>query len=221
LGHPEVWGPAGDKLMVVGLTGGIASGKTEVATELTRRGALVIDADEVARDVVLPGASAYGPIVREFGESILDADGQIDRAALAQIVFGDDGRLLKLNGITHPAINLEIMRRVMEHADGLQDGDTPAVVIDAALIVDIGASGIFDLLLVVSADEETRLRRMVEDRGMDPSEARDRLSSQISDEKRRAMADMLIENDGTMGELRAKVGKVWEEIRQRSLSLYP
>ena len=220
MGHSEVWGPGGERLMVVGLTGGIASGKTEVAGELTRLGALVIDADEVAREVVAPGATAYGPLVKEFGEDILDDSGEIDRAALAALVFSDDSRRLVLNSITHPAIFTELVRRVNDHAEKLEPGAVPAVVVDAALLADVGASGIFDLMLVVCADDETRLRRLIDSRSMDAAEARSRISSQIPEEARRAVADIVIENDGTVIELRTRVGEVWSEIERRSRSLY-
>lgn len=220
MGHSEVWGPAGDRLMVVALTGGIASGKTEVARALTRLGALVIDADDVAREVTLPGAPAYGPIVEAFGEGILDYSGQIDRTALAAVVFRDNDKRQVLNGITHPSIIGDIIRQVNEYANGLGPEDVPAAVVDAALIVDVGASGLFDLLLVVSADETTRRRRMVEGRGMDRVEAENRIASQIPDEKRRAMADLLIENNGTISELEVRVAEAWDEIARKARGLY-
>lgn len=220
MGHSEVWGPAGDRLMVVALTGGIASGKTEVARELSRLGALVIDADDVAREVTLAGASAYGPIVKAFGEEILDDSGQIDRSELAAVVFRDNGKRQVLNGITHPAIIGDIIRQVNEYANGLGPEDVPAAAVDAALIVDVGASRLFDLLLVVSADEKTRMKRMVEDRGMDRVEAENRIASQIPDEKRRAMADLLIENNGTIAELKVRVAEAWDEIALRARALY-
>jgi len=221
LGHPEVWGPAGDRLLIVGLTGGIASGKTEVDRQLERLGATVIDADQLARDVVLVGTPTYDTLVRKFGDCVLGSDGCIDRAALAGIVFGDSEKRALLNSITHPAIFQEMIRRVRERADTLESGDVPAVVLDAALIVDAGVSGVFDLLMVVISDVETRVRRLVENRGMSPEEARARIASQAPDSKRTAIADIVIQNDGTVAELEEKVGGAWARVAERAGLAYP
>ncbi|MHB8896568.1 MAG: dephospho-CoA kinase [Candidatus Geothermincolia bacterium] len=220
MGHSEVWGPAGERLLIVGLTGGIASGKTEVDNELERLGALVIDADKVARDVVEPGAPAYIAIVREFGNGVLDGTGAIDRPALAAIVFNDEDKRRILNGITHPAIFQEMIQRVREYADTRRPQDVPAVVLDAALIVDTGVTGVFDLLVVITADEEARVRRLVETRGMSEQDARSRLHSQVDDARRVEMADLTIVNDGTIDELRARVSETWGEIARRAAQSY-
>ncbi|MFH1151343.1 MAG: dephospho-CoA kinase [Actinomycetota bacterium] len=220
MGHPEVWGRAGDRLLVVGLTGGIASGKTEVDRALEDLGATVIDADAVARDVVQPGLPAYEACIREFGEGILGPDARIDRASLAALVFSDEEKRRLLNSITHPRIVAEIVRRVNEKAENLLPDDVPAVVIDAALIVDIGATAIFDLLLVVTTPEETRVGRMLSDRGMSEDEARSRIASQIPEDARVEMADLVITNDGSLRELREAVGRVWGEISERARSAY-
>lgn len=216
MGHPEVWGRAGERLLVVGLTGGIASGKTEVDRALEDLGATVIDADAVARDIVQPGQPAYEACIREFGEGILGPDACIDRASLAALVFSDEEKRRLLNRITHPAIVVEIVRRVNEKAENLRPAEVPAVIIDAALIVDIGATAIFDLLLVVTASEETRLGRMLSDRGMSEDEALSRIYSQIPEEARVDMADLVIRNDGSLEELRQRVARVWEEIAQKA-----
>lgn len=220
MGHSEVWGPAGERLMVVGLTGGIASGKTEVARELGKLGALVIDADQVARDVTKPGNPVLQALVDQFGGEILDESGQLDRGELARLVFGDEGNLRLINGITHPAIFSEIINRVTAHARSLAVEDVPAVVVDAALIVDIGASAVFDLLLVVTAEVELRVARLTSDRGMSEEESRERISSQVPDSKRVEMADLVIDNNGTLDELRSRVGEAWREIERRSRLLY-
>ncbi len=212
----KIWGEAAGKLLIVGLTGGIASGKTEVALEFARLGAKVIDADEVARDVVLPGTSAYHSLVEAFGEGILAQDGAIDRAALADRVFADERKLKKLNRITHPAIFAEIARRVSDYARLRRPEDVPAVIIDAALIVDVGAAGVFDVLVVVSAEGDTRLGRLVERRSMSEEEARGRIASQVSDEKRLEMADILIRNDSSLEELKENVALAWTEIARRA-----
>jgi dephospho-CoA kinase len=216
LGHPEIWGPAGERLLIVGLTGGIASGKTEVDRQLEKMGLLVIDADEVARCVVEPGTATYDTLVRQFGDRVLDPHGCIDRAELASIVFSDDEKRMLLNSITHPAIFQEMIRRVAERAETLDPGDVPAVVLDAALIVDTGVSGVFDILAVVTADEETRVKRMVQDRRMSQEEARTRIASQTPDSKRIAMADIVIENNGTIDELRESLVDAFQDIAERA-----
>lgn len=208
----EMWGPAGERLLIVGLTGGIASGKSEVAEELARQGAEVIDADLVAREIVVPGAPTYKRLVEEFGKGILDGSGSLDRTLLAKVIFGNEDKRRLLNGITHPAIFSEIAVRINSYADNLQEGDVPAAIVDAALIVDIGASGVFDLLLVVTSDESRRFGRLVEFRGMADSDARERIESQVPDGKRLARADIVIENNGSLEELRSRVAEVWEEI---------
>lgn len=203
-------------MLVVGLTGGIASGKTEVDRALEDLGATVIDADAVARDVVQPGLPAYEACIREFGEGILGHDACIDRGSLAALVFSDEEKRRLLNRITHPRIVAEIVRRVNEKAENLHPDDVPAVVIDAALIVDIGATAIFDLLLVVTASEEARVGRMLSERGMSEDEARSRIASQIPEDDRVEMADLVITNDGTIRELRQTVGRVWGEISEKA-----
>ena len=220
MGHPEVWGPAGDHLLIVGLTGGIASGKTEVDRQLEKLGLLVIDADEVARCVVEPGTTTYDTIVGTFGDGVLDSSGCIDRAALASIVFSDDEKRIALNGITHPAIFQEMMRRVSARAETLTEGDVPAGVLDAALIVDTGVSGVFDMLVVVTADEDKRVERMVRDRGMSEPEARDRIASQTPEAKRVAMADVVIENNGTIEDLRRSVAVAFKDMSERARGDY-
>lgn len=220
MGHSEVWGPAGDSLLVVGLTGGIASGKTEVDKELERLGAFVMDADAVARDVVEPGEPAYHAIVKAFGEDILDDSGAVDRPALAEIIFKDEAKRHVLNGITHPAIFQEMRRRAEAYAENLGPGEVPAVILDAALIVDTGVTGLFDLLVVVTAEEPSRIDRLIETRGMSADEALCRISSQVPDSKRLDMADLVIRNDGSIDELRERVGEAWGEISRRAWQAY-
>lgn len=197
---------------MVGLTGGIASGKSEVAAELNRRGAKVIDADQVAREVVTPGAPTYERLIEVFGRGILDGDGCLDRTLLGRVVFGDEEKRRLLNGITHPAIFSEIAGQIKDYAEGLEKGGVPAVVVDAALIVDVGIMGMFDVLLVVTSDESSRVVRLVESRGMAASDARERIESQVPDSQRLARADVVIENDGSIDDLRLLVARVWEEI---------
>ncbi len=221
MGHPEFWGPAGDRLIVVGLTGGIASGKTEVDREFERLGAFVVDADAVARDVVEPGTPTFEAIVREFGKGILGDGGAIDRAALAEIVFADEEKRALLNSLTHPAVFQEMARRVAEYDAGRAGDSVAAVILDAALIVDAGVGGLFDMLIVVTADEESRVRRLVENRGMSEDEARGRIAAQVPETRRIEMASLRIANDGTIEELRERVSEVWREIERRAAAGYP
>ncbi len=220
MGHPEVWGPAGGRLLIVGLTGGIASGKSEVDRELERLGLPVVDADALARQVVEPGTLTYETLVRRFGDCVLDEHRCVDRAALASIVFGDEEKLVLLNSITHPAIFQEMMRRVAERAETLGDGEVPAIVLDAALIVDVGVTGVFDLIVVVIADEETRVRRMTSERGMAEAEARERIAAQAPDSERQSTADIVIENDSTIEELHRRVSEAFERIAERARKDY-
>jgi dephospho-CoA kinase len=220
LGHPDVWGAAGDRLMIVGLTGGIASGKSEVDRELERLGAPVIDADEVARCVVLPGMPALKTLVEHLGDGILDDSGNLDRPALAEIIFNDASRRMLVNSITHPAIFQEMSRRVTRYAEEKSEDDVPVVVLDAALIVDTGVTGVFDMLIVVTADEETRLRRLVEERAMPVDEARARISSQFGDAKRLELADIVIENNGSLEELRGHVRRVFDQVSEKARQSY-
>lgn len=220
MGHPDVWGPAGGRLLIVGLTGGIASGKSEVDRELERLGLPVVDADALARQVVEPGTPTYETLVRQFGDCVLDEHRCVDRAALASIVFGDEEKLVLLNSITHPAIFQEMMRRVAERAETLGDGEVPAIVLDAALIVDAGVTGVFDLIVVVIADEETRVRRMTSERGMAEAEARGRIAAQAPDSERQATADIVIENDSTIEELHRRVSEAFERIAERARKDY-
>lgn len=216
MGHPEVWGPAGERLLIAGLTGGIASGKTEVDRELEALGAYVVDADAVSRETTEPGTPTFSALVDAFGEGILDAQGRLDRQALASAVFTDEDKLRRLNSITHPAIFMEIAGRVRDYAEGLSGDQVPAVVVDAALIVDAGVSGLFDVVVVVTSDEGLRARRLVELRGMDEAEARSRIASQVPESDRVAMADIVIDNNGSLEELRERVRQAWDEIARRA-----
>jgi dephospho-CoA kinase len=221
LNRSEIWGPAADKILIVGLTGGIASGKTEVADELVRLGATVIDADEVTRQVNMPGTPTYKALLEQFGGGILDEEGTIDRTALSRIVFSDESKRKLLNSITHPEIFRTIIEDVNRYADGIRPGDVPAVVIDAALIVDVGVTSMFDLIVLVTADEDVRLSRLLEMRGMSVEEGRARIASQVPDATRLESADFVIENNGIIEQLRSRVVEAWKEIERRSRELHP
>jgi dephospho-CoA kinase len=187
----------------IGLTGGIGSGKSTVARRFAELGALVIDADALAREVVEPGTDGLAAVVAEFGEQVLDDDGRLDRPALAGLVFGDEAARGRLNAIVHP--------RVRDRAAELIAAAPPGTVIvqDVPLLVETGQADTYDLVVVVEAPEELRVRRLARDRGMSAGEVRARMAAQATDEQRRAVADVVLVNDGTPDDLRAKVDRLW------------
>ncbi|MEV4901317.1 dephospho-CoA kinase [Citricoccus sp. NPDC055426] len=189
----------------VGLTGGIASGKSTVAAELVRLGAIVVDSDSLARTVVAPGSEGLLRVREAFGPSAIAVDGTMDRAAVGQLVFADPEALQRLNGIIHPLVRAE-GRRLVEEA-----GPDAVVVQDVPLLVETGQADAYDLVLVVEADAEERVARMVRDRGMTEADARARMAAQATDEQRRAVADVLIVNDAGLEDLRRTTRRVWDE----------
>jgi dephospho-CoA kinase len=191
--------------MFAGLTGGIGSGKSAVAARLSFHGAVVIDADRLAREVVAPGTDGLAEVVDVFGVGVLGSDGALDRAALARIVFADEDGRRRLEGIIHPRVRA----RTGELADAAPDD---AVVInDVPLLVETGLARGYDLVIVVLAGEAVRLERLMRDRGMSESEARSRIRAQANDEQRRAVADVIIENDGTLEDLYKAVDALWTD----------
>jgi dephospho-CoA kinase len=204
--------------MLVALTGGIASGKSTVARRLARLGAVVVDADVLAREVVEPGTPALARIAEKFGAHVIAADGSLDRAALGAIVFGDDEARRALNAITHPAVG----ERSRALFDAAHAADPDAVVVyDVPLLIDGHGNGRvdeFDRVIVVSADEETRARRLVELRGMDEAEARRRIASQAPEAARLAIADDVIDTTGTLEQTLAQVDALWQRLRAASLA---
>ena len=198
----------------MGLTGGIASGKSVVAARLAEHGAVVVDADRIAREVVEPGTPALRRIAEEFGSGVIAADGSLDRAALGAIVFADEGKRSILNSITHPAI-LELSQRRFAEA-GAADPDA-VVVYDVPLLSEVRGKAEFDLVVVVSAPEEVRIERMVSLRGMSRAEAENRIRSQVPEAERRALADIIIESGGTLEETLAQADAVWDELAQRAV----
>lgn len=195
-------------MYLVGLTGGIGSGKSAVAQYLVARGAELIDADVVARKVVEPGTDGLARIVERFGASILHPDGTLDREALAAIVFSDDGARRDLEAITHPAIAAAMAERMASL------GETDNVVIlDAPLIVETGRGG-FDCLLVVAAKDETQVDRLVRLRGMTEADARARIAAQAPLEEKLAKADIVIWNEASLEDLEQEVERVWVRIEE-------
>jgi dephospho-CoA kinase len=192
-------------MVMVGLTGGIGSGKTTVAKTLAELGAVIIDADQIAREVVEPGTDGLAEVVAAFGPGVLAADGRLDRPALARLVFGDEAKRKVLEGIIHP--------RVRVRAAEIIAAAPPASVVvnDVPLLVESGLAATFDVVIVVLADVETRISRLARDRGMSEAEARSRIAAQATDDQRRAVADVVIVNDGTPEQLRVAVGDAWRE----------
>jgi dephospho-CoA kinase len=188
--------------MRVGLSGGVGSGKSTVARLLAGHGAVVIDADAIAREVVEPGTPGFDAVVARFGPDVV-ADGRLDRPALAKIVFADEQARKDLNAIVHPLVgerSAELMQAAPEGA---------VLVYDVPLLVESDLVGGFDVVVIVLADAETRLERL-EGRGMPREDATTRMAAQASDEQRRAAADEIIENNGSEDDLRAAVDELWE-----------
>jgi dephospho-CoA kinase len=192
-------------VLVVGLTGGIGSGKSTVAELLAARGAVVIDADAVVRDQQRPGTPVFDAMVERFGPGIVAADGSLDRAAVAELVFDDPEALADLNRIVHPAVGAEIARRLAE----LSATDA-VVVLDVPLLVESPRSYPMAGVIVVDVDPDIAVERLVEQRDMREDDARSRMSRQASREERRARADVVIDNRGTFDDLARQVDAVWD-----------
>ncbi|MDT5038735.1 MAG: dephospho-CoA kinase [Micromonosporaceae bacterium] len=190
---------------MVGLTGGIGAGKSAVADRLAELGAVVIDADRLARAAVAPGTEGLAEVVAAFGDGVLTTDGALDRQALASRVFGDDGARRRLEEIIHPRVRARTAELVAAApADAVVVNDVP-------LLVEAGLAPAYEVVVVVAADEQTRIGRLVADRGMTPEQARERIRAQATDEQRRAVADVVIVNNGTREALRRRVDEVWHE----------
>jgi len=189
--------------MRIGLTGGIGSGKSAVSRLLAERGAVVIDSDVIAREVVEPGTPGLAAVVAEFGADILRADGTLDRERLGGIVFADEGARRRLNAIVHPLVgarSAEIVGSAPPHA---------VLVHDIPLLVENGLAANFTLVLVVETPIDLRIERLTRDRGITEEAARARIAAQATDAERRAVADVVIVNDGTLEELRERVADFW------------
>lgn len=197
-------------LFIVGLTGGIASGKSTVSRRLQLKGAGIIDADVLGHEVILRGTEGHRRLLEAFGEGITGNDGEISRPALAAAVFGDQEKVARLNSITHPLIGQEIFRRMEEFR--AEKGEDAVVVLDAALLVEAGMLDFLDMLVVVAADPEVQVERLSRDRSMPEEEARARIGAQLRLEEKVALADRVIVNEGTIDELEAEVDAAWEEI---------
>jgi dephospho-CoA kinase len=200
-------------VQLIALTGGIASGKSTVAARLAEHGAVVVDADRLAREVVEPGEPALARIADRFGPGVLKADGSLDRAALGRIVFSDDARRLELNAITHPAI----WHRALDlfHAAEQRDPDA-TVLYDVPLLVEAseGRPLRFDRVVVVDAPAAVRVERLVALRGMTRAEAEGRVGAQATDDERRAVADVVIDAGGSIENTLRQADELWETLQR-------
>ena len=202
-------------MLVIGLTGGIGSGKSTVAALLAERGATVIDVDALGREVIAPGGRAEGQVIVEFGPEITDAEGHIDRAGLARVVFGQPEALTRLTAISHPAINAELANR-LDAVRGDECSAESVVVLDMAILVEsnLGRGDpehSYTKVVVVEAPPDLRVQRAVA-RGMEADDVRARIASQATDDERRAVADVVITNDGDLATLAQRVDGLWGQI---------
>jgi dephospho-CoA kinase len=195
-------------VLLVGLTGGIGSGKSTVARLLERRGATVIDADQLAREAVAKGTPGFDRVVDAFGPSVVSSEGDLDRPALAARIFSDPAQRATLEAIVHP----EVARRFSEQVEAFRATDRIVVYV-TPLLVELGLAPAFDVVVVVTASPHLRVSRVASDRGLSPDEVRGRLAVQATDEQRAEVADVLIDNDGSLAELEPQVDRLWRDLQ--------
>ncbi|MFV2120046.1 dephospho-CoA kinase [Streptomyces sp. Act-28] len=202
-------------MLTVGLTGGIGAGKSEVSRLFVSYGAVLVDADRIAREVVEPGTRGLAAVVEAFGPGVLTPEGTLDRPRLGSVVFGDPERLATLNGIVHPLVGARSAE--------LQAAAAPDAVVvhDVPLLTENGLAPRYDVVVVVDASVDTRIDRLVRLRGMTESEARARMAAQATSEQRRAVADYVIDNDGPLEALEPQVREVWERLSARAARTGP
>jgi len=199
-------------MLVIGLVGGIGSGKSTAAAILAELGAELVNADLIGHEVYAPGKPGFDAIVAEFGPDVVGEDGRIDRKRLGALVFDDGAKLARLNAIVHPLIRAEIERRI---ARAREAGRARAVVVEAAILLEAGWRSLVDQVWVVSARREEVVQRLAAQRGMEESAAQARIAKQMTDAERRASADVVIENDGSIDELRARLVGLWQTLVPR------
>ncbi|WP_405580260.1 dephospho-CoA kinase [Streptomyces sp. NBC_01190] len=197
-------------MLSVGLTGGIGAGKSEVARLFASYGAVLVDSDRIAREVVAPGTEGLAAVVAEFGPEVLAADGSLDRPALGAIVFADEDRRKALNAIVHPLVGRR-SAELRQHA-----APSAIVVNDVPLLTENGLAAAYDLVVVVDAAPDTQLDRLVRLRGMSEDDARARMAAQATREQRLAVADLVIDNDGPLEALEPQVRAAWRTLAERA-----
>ena len=200
-------------MLLVGLTGGIGSGKSTVARLLEKRGAVVFDADLLAREAVEPGTPGHGAVIDRFGADVLAPGGELDREALASIVFADPAARRDLEQIVHP----EVRRLFAEGTGAYRDTDR-VVVFSAPLLVESGMHTAFEILVVVSATVATQIERLMRQRGMSEASIRARIEAQAPLEDKAAVADFLVDNEGTLDELESQVERLWTDLSARPVA---
>jgi dephospho-CoA kinase len=200
-------------VLLVGLTGGIGSGKSTVARLLEKRGAVVFDADLLAREAVEPGTPGHAAVIERFGADVLAPGGELDREALASIVFADPAARRDLEQIVHP----EVRRLFAEGSEAYQDTDR-VVVFSAPLLVETGMHTAFEILVVVSATVATQIERLMRQRGMSEPSIRARIDAQAPLEDKAAVADFLVDNEGSLDELESQVEQLWNDLSARAVA---
>lgn len=200
-------------MILVGLTGGIGSGKSTVARLLAERGAVVVDADELSREALRPGTRTFEQVWALFGDEVITSEGELDRAAIAGIVFADEKKRRALESITHP----EVFRLLAETVEWHRDSDN-IVVFDAPLIIETGFHEACDVVVVVTASEEQRIERLRRDRGMSAAEASVRIAAQAGAAEREKVANVVVDNDGDLAALERRVDDLWAELNARRSS---
>lgn len=203
-------------MYLVGLTGGIGSGKSTAADRFAQLGCDVLDVDGAAHDIVQPGAPALEELAARFGRDILLPDGQLDRPRLAKLVFNDDDARHDLDRITHPRVAARIVEHIQELVQDHRGRDPHLIVVDHPLLVETDQATRFEAVVVVEADEEARIRRLIEERGLPEEDARARIRVQASDEDRRAVASYVIDNNGDVAALRTQVDEVHADLLARA-----
>jgi len=198
-------------MLRVGLTGGIGAGKSEVSRRLAAQGAVIVDADLIAREVVAPGTDGFAAVIEAFGWDVLGPDGALDRSRLGDIVFTDQQKLASLNAIVHPRVGARM--RDLEDAAG----PGSVVVHDVPLIAENGLADAYDLVVVVDVPPRIQLDRLVRHRGMSREQAQARMAAQASREQRLSIADIVVDNSSSLAELDRQVGELWSELRRRAL----
>ena len=197
-------------MLLVGLTGGIGAGKSSVSSSLARRGAVVVDADAIVKELQQPGTEVFGEMVERFGVGIVAEDGSLDRAAVAEVVFTDPQALADLGAIVHPRVHTEIERRIAEQAD-----TDNVVVLDIPLLAEAGWPGLIGTI-VVDLDPEVAVQRLMEHRGFTEADARNRIANQMEREHRLSKADFVVDNHGDPAALEAEVDRAWAWIQTLS-----